>query len=60
MNSGSKLSVDSSLSTIGLKGGVICFLPRASQSIDLKNGCSFSSAVSLCAPRRFFGLRFSS
>ena len=46
VNSGSKLLVDSSDSTTGLNGGVTCFKERASQSMFLKNGCSFSSAAS--------------
>jgi hypothetical protein len=57
VNSGSKLATLSSESTMGLKGGVICFLYKRSQSIDLKKGCSFNSAAPRLAPRRFWGLR---
>lgn len=60
VKSGSKLATLSSDSTTGLKGGVICLLASRCQSIDLKNGCSLSSAASRSAPRRCFGLRFRS
>ena len=60
VKSGSKLATLSSDSTTGLKGGVICLLASRCQSIDLKNGCSLSSAASRSAPRRCFGLRFKS
>jgi hypothetical protein len=60
VNNGSKLDTDSSLSTIGLKGGVICLAARSRQSIDLKKGCSLSSAASRSAPRRCLGFRLRS
>ena len=60
VNSGSKLLVDSSNSTTGLKGGVTCFKERACQSIFLKNGCSFSSAASRWAPSLCLGFRLRS
>lgn len=60
VNSGSKLAVDSSDSTTGLKGGVTCLSERAFQSMQLKKGCSLSSAASLCAPSRCLGFRLSS
>lgn len=60
VNSGSKLATDSSESTMGLNGGVICLRYRRSQSMLLKKGCSLSSAAPLRAPRRFCGLRLSS
>lgn len=59
VNSGSKLAVDSSDSTTGLKGGVTCLSKSAFQSMQLKKGCSLSSAVSLNAPSRCLGFRLS-
>jgi hypothetical protein len=60
VKSGSKLATLSSDSTTGLKGGVICLLARRFQSMDLKKGCSLSSAASRSAPSRCFGFRFKS
>ena len=60
VNSGSKLATDSSDSTTGLNGGVTCLEARATQSTDLKNGWSLSSAASRVAPSRCFGFRLRS
>lgn len=60
VNSGSKFATDSSDSTTGLNGGVTCLDASATQSTDLKNGWSLSSAASRVAPSRCFGFRFSS
>ena len=44
---GSKFEVSDSDSTLGLKGGVTCFLESSFQSMPSKKGCSLSSSASL-------------
>jgi hypothetical protein len=58
VNSGSKFEVSVSDFKLGLKGGVISFFARASQSMSLKNGCLFNSSASSVAPSLCFGFRF--